>query len=312
MADRSDIAVKPYPINAMETLFIGCKPSDEVVEIHKSHVIRFCAETMNAHATVMHHIHSAYCKAQLLADEKISDKPFRISVLWPVWPDAKRKWEDKESAYEKMIWWFHNLKAPTNGLVVTFYNTKNVAKKRMPTFWSTNHLWPTEKQWEPKGKYVTLQDIEHLIGNKLTKQYYLDNDKKYRDIIKKYAKDKNLEIKNVNYSMTNDEVYDLLLGSNYHFSYYGATYWFAASLNTPTICYMSTAKFHPQRRLHWDDRKNEYIEEEYTFPSWGEMKINSVDITQFDLNLNRIYTGPVRYMKGVNSPKEFKKILCSL
>lgn len=235
----------------IETLYIGCKDSGEIVQPESSHCIRLCSSNVFAHATLISQFCPAFTQAQLQYQEGTSDKPYQVSVIFPFDMDHKRKKEDTETTYERVKWYAENLAIPSNGIIISFYQNTKV-KSWITEPWYAATIWPTRRENEPQD-YVTIQRTELLIGG--TKKYkVIEESRVFEDTCVKLCDKLGIKYKFVDYSMPMNETYKIMLGSQMHFTYAGATYYFAGLMNLPTIswCFPNKKRikgnyYHPEK-----------------------------------------------------------------
>lgn len=280
-----------------ETLYLGCKNNNEIAIPGKSHTIRFCYSTMYSTCTILSQINRAYVNAHQLAEEDLSNKPYHVSVFWPTLnPFLKRKKTDTESAYYKMRWYFLNLVPPTNGLIVSFYDSKNI-KATIDSSFEARHIWPTKKQWSPKGEYIAVHDFEPLIGNPKKREQIEQKYLKYMPIIEKHAKKNNLKIKLIDYSTPMDEMYKIMINCDCLFSYQGASYYFASSTGTPVAGFHHKDRPEKSKKVegkYFNIKTNTFVTDYFTRTQWGEMRSNPSILPRLDLSSNRIMLGPLK------------------
>ena len=279
--------------NHYETIHLGCEKTAQIARPGRSHLIRFCNGTMHATCTIGSHLNEAFVKAQLLANENITNKPFYISVLWPTALTdigRKRKEEDSESSFYKMKWYFENYIPPTNGLVVSFYIVPTINAKH-ESIWQARYIWPTKKQWNTTNKFISIQMPEKLIGVAEKKDVL---DKKFEEfipIIESYAVLMNCDIKYINYSTPMEETYKVMLETKCHITYEGSSYYMAASTGTPVIGINHNESkniIYDKAVVHNPDKG--YFSEEKTWikTRWGHMASNCYYIPTLEKDTKKI------------------------
>lgn len=291
-----------------ETLYIGCNSSIDKTNINQSYVIRFCVGTAHATCTVLSLINPAFYRAQLLADEHITDQPYHVSVLWP----RRRNWQlypgkDPESSLDRVKWYFKNLLPPKNGMIVSFYMASQMSRE-LESPWEARYIWPTKRQWDPKNKYISIQKPENL-GSISRRKYCKSQYDLMMPKIEKFAKRKDVDIKYLDYSNSLETWYEVLLNSNYHFSYNGATYYFCSATNTPTVCWTMKEKYYCNFAFQNSiTRKTENIESLNT--CWGSMASNSTNIPHFNPKVHsKVYNKPVDYITNIVDPEDLTLFL---
>lgn len=259
----------------LETIYKGCDLSDLKANPAKSHVIRFCQHTSHSHATIMSLLSNAFLNAQQLADEKVSNEPYHIAILWTIDIQKKRKPENAETALETLRYFLLNLKTPANGAIISIYHVPD-AYSAQATPWRHSQIWPFEKQWNPQGKYVTVHKAEPLMS-KTRIQGTKNSEEKILPLVKKYANQYGYDIKYIDYKMTAQEMYETMRYSDYHFCYAGATYFTAAMVGIPAIAW------HHMDKLEYEEVRIENLK--------GEKSIRAIQINGFGMSLQ---TGKIR------------------
>jgi len=288
-------------IKHIETIYLGCKDDGTIAEPDKSHIVRFCWNTSHAHATIMSLLSNALCTAQTLADEKITDQPYRISILWPLDLSFKRKPENSESAYQILNWWIKHMMPPTNGAIISIYKT-NHQRPWFATPWRIGEFWPMEKQWKPKGQYITIHKVERLMS-RFRKPLTEDLENKLEPVILEYASKIGYDVKYIDYSMTMDDIYHTLLGSDHHFSYCGGTYYFTATLNVPTTSWGTLDSIPEMKYNCYDINGNERHVKTQSY-QWGKLSLNPANIRQYDHGNKCIVLKPAEYQKVICNKDE--------
>lgn len=291
-----------------ETLYIGCDSSIDKTEINQSYVIRFCVGTAHATCTVLNLINQAFYRAQLLADENISDQPYHVSVLWP----KNKSWQmypgkDPESSLDRVKWYFKNLLPPKNGMIVSFYIAEEV-NRFLESPWEARYIWPTKRQWDPKNEYISVQKPENL-GSKNRR---LDCQKQYDLLmpeLEHFAKMTDVNIKFIDYSDSIETWYEVLLNTNYHFSYHGASYYFCSATNTPTVCWTMIEDY--THNFAFQNSKTKSIEPQKSLITcWGNMASHVTNIPQFNPTEHpKVHNKPVEYVTNIKDPEDLKLFL---
>lgn len=296
----------------LETLFLGCSSNKEIAVPGQSHSIRFCQSTMYSTCTILSQINKVFVNAQQLAEEQCSSEPYRVSVFWPEgWVNKKRKDEDSESAYYKVKWYFENYIPPRNGLIVSFYLTRSI-NKMIDTTFEARYVWPTKKQWQPKGKFIAVHDFEPLIGNPIKREKIKEKYDKYVPLIESYAILKDLEIKYINYSTPMDDMYETMINCEYLLSYQGASYYFASCTSTPVAGFAHKDlpdKSKETTGKYFDVKTNEFVVGTFERTQWGEMRSNAAILPRLDIASNQIVLGPLTNYTTIYNEKDILNFL---
>jgi hypothetical protein len=272
--------------NLIETIYIGCENNKSISLPTSSHIVRFCADTAHAHCTIMCLLSDVFFKAQLISDEDYAQGPYRVSIMWPeqfVNP-FKRKPSNAETSYDVMKWFLNNMLPPKNGMIVSIDRYEQ--KQTVATPWTVNQLWPFKKQWNKKGKFISIHKSEPLMSKRRIGGL-MEKEKTILPNITKIAHEFGYDVKFIHYSLTMEEIYDTLLSTTHHFSYDGGTYYTAGMTGTPTTKY-----------THYYDNLPD---------TWGFMGISPNKILQFR---NEVVSAPIEYSTiSYLKPEEIRNIL---
>lgn len=291
----------------IETLYLGCDSSEGIAEPHNSYTIRFCMSTVFAHGTLAAQLCPAFVKAQLLYEEGVVSKPFHVSVIFPFDMNHIRKPTDVETAYERIVWYLKNLKVPGCGMVVSLYQNLN-GRPWITDSWKLDSLWPFRKQWNPNGTYITIQKIEPLVGGvakrnlKADIEFYPSFENKAKSLAEQYG----FDVRYVDYLTPYQELYELMLGSSYHFSYPGATYFFAGLCGTPTIGWGERPDY--SSISYYEPFSDNRIFETIQVSRWGRLGTNPGRIQQFNHDVNVVMNMPAKYASHIEEPDELDNI----
>lgn len=269
----------------------------EIAVPDKSHVVRFCLATCYSHATIIAQLSSAFNKAQLLHQDGFIDKPYHVSVLFPFPLDYKKKEADSETVFERIIWYINTMRIPDSGMTVSVYHCPEMVK-HVTEAWSVNQFWPMRRQNKPKGEYITIQRMEYALGGN-KKEWTFEHPPKYTKKVEEWADKLGIDIKYVDYTMPYQEMYEILLGSDAHFTYCGSTYYFAGTIGLKT--YGLAPFFHKQVDMesYYDYDSGERIPIEVTKSYWGNLGTNKARIIQFDQERGVVLNKPPLYLKQI-------------
>lgn len=275
----------------IETYYLGCE-SPYAANIGSSHLVRFCDSTMHYHTTILALLSEPMIKAQLIADENMSDKPYKISVIIPTEARNKYKNEDQESSFDRIVWYIKNLAHPRNGAIISVYESFEM-NRNIETPWAMNQFWFSKEQWiQSDSNYITLN-----VSEKNTTSWKDNKLKESIEAVKHAAREVDLKVVEVDYTMRFEDLYRLLLGARKHFTYIGGSYSFAAFVGVPTV---SFGKEYP------------IIENLSTTPiggrsqgmmlkgtTWGRAQMSGSRITQYDHGHEMVKSGPPDYVSHV-------------
>lgn len=299
----------------LETIYLGCD-STEIAKPETSDCVRFCSSTIYSHATIISQLSNVFNKAQLLWQEGAITGPYHASMVFPVDLDHRRKPEDAESSYERIKWYINNMRVPDCGMVISFYQNLN-SKTWITTPWHLNEFWPMKRQWDPQHTHVTVQLTEKLIGT-TAKEMIHSVSPAFIEKVDQLADKYGYEVRYIDYTMPFDEMYDDIVTSNHHFSFCGATYFFAATVGIPTTGwgYYFSAKTRTggsYYEFNVDSNGNPirtYTEMQST--QWANLSTNKARIMQFDHDLGVVMNKPISYCTNVDDPDELEDVFAKM
>ena len=215
-----------------KTLYINCKEKKHIPELHNSDVIRLDNRNFQAYGIFISLIGEVFFKAERLQSNNILDKPYSVSLVIP--KIEKFKEEDVENNLTRIEYIVNNFVAPKNGIVISIYEA--VENVKIITPFDFFVVWPFKKQWEKrKGNhknYVTIQSIDSIKNNN---NYNFERIEKTYNTILKELNNIGLDYKLVDYRMSIETVFDILLNTELFFSWSGGCYYLAGGLNVPTL-----------------------------------------------------------------------------
>lgn len=290
----------------LKTIYKGCAPNGTHADPSRSYVVRFTWHDAYSHATLMSILSPAFLHAQQNADEKISSDPFHISVLWPFEPNHKRKPQNKETALESLLWFIENMMDPANGAIVSIYKTDGIAHQGEQ--WRHSQIWPLKQQWSPKGNYVTVQKTESNMSKNR-----IDRVQKHESVclpmIQMHAEQFGYDIKYVDYTLTCQEIVDTIQGSDWHFTYSGATMYTAAMMGVPCLAWHSQREVTSEERLVRDyDNPNKINSYQVQNTPWGTMSSHPGKIKQYNVKKKRVETYPIQKNWHIEDPSDIELI----
>jgi hypothetical protein len=277
--------------NLIETLYLGCDESHGPALPGQAHPVRFCWATMYSWATVINTVSNVFCTTQLLQQEKAFPGPAKVAVYFTR-EDHKKKAADSETIYERMIWLFKSMKEPEGGMVVSFYHLPEGREWISIPFFIAN-IWPTKKQWNPIGTYITIQKTEAGIGGKKQDKVY-EEAPLYVERTEQLAKKYGYDIKYIDYTMPYEETLDLLAGSAHHFTYSGSTYYLAACVGTPTTAWSYFGRRYKNGRYYDYDTK-ENIKVMVEEGQWGKITSDKARLIKWNKERQVVDNGPEPY-----------------
>lgn len=289
----------------LKTIYKGCTPNGEKADPSKSYIIRFTWHDAHSHATLMSMLSPAFLHAQQNADENVSVDPFHISILWPLDPHVKRKKENKESAYDALVWFIENMLDPKNGAIVSIYRClkQNVHQGEQ---WRHSQIWPLKQRWSPQKQYISVHKTEpEMSTSRISK--VKDQESFYLPYIKFYANKYGYDIKYVDYTLTVQEIVDIMVQSDWHFCYSGATMYTAAMIGIPTLAWhhLYDVDSNWWKWRDYDDwrKVNETLVQE---TPWGKMSTHPGKIKQYIFENERVETRPLTGNRHIENEEDIQ------
>jgi len=219
-------------IKHIKTFYKGCNPCG-IVDPNNSEIIRISKDDASAYAPIIALLSHTFSKAQMYNEEKITDRPYKISVVVSESAYLKVKDEDPETMLDRILWIVENFRDPDGGVVVSVYESLKM-RSRMDSPYGFYSLWNTKKiNNGTDSDYITLQshgEIQHS-----PKDGHRINLPSSVSLIKFKATELGYDIKEIDYTTPISEVYELMINAKAHFGYLGSTYYLAAITNTPTV-----------------------------------------------------------------------------
>lgn len=205
--------------------------SNETAMSSKSQIVRFCVHTIATFAPIVDKLSEAYLKAQLSYQDGVRNKdPAHVSVIIPkILIDRKYKEGDQENFLERILFFIENFKVPSGGIIVSVYSSD--MDHNLDSHWSLSNVWETKSLWKGDGSYVTVNLPESGSPTSWNKKDFYP----IWNHVKDYLKSQNIEIKYISYDMRTEDIYKLLIHSQLHISYVGASYIFSTLTKTPTL-----------------------------------------------------------------------------
>jgi len=222
----------------LETINLGCE-SDEIAEPSSSYLVRIDGYACHDYASLLALIHGSLHIADLLPREVNTDKPFKVSVLLNHL--GKKKIEDPETHYHRVKWFYKNAVPPRNGMIVSFYEAKNLVYD-VATQYSFDYIWPFKKKWIGDGDYVTFQRLEEAVLYAPWHKNHAKDSYGLQEKLISLLKSEGYKIKFVDYTTALDDLYQTLISSKCHFTYPGSSYTVAVALGMPVAAYSKRAK----------------------------------------------------------------------
>jgi len=223
-----------------KTFHLGCTKSDEVATT-ENNFDRINKRFNAAHRPIMGVLCRHFFYAQLLQQEGLLDKPYKLALIFfkgileNIYEDILEKKINEHNAFtikDTIYFFLNNMLPPEKGIIVSIY-TSDTMDNTIPPYEDFRCITPMQDEllWKGDGDYITFQDAEN--SNPGTKQRFLNHENK--EIIQQIDKISKYPVKRITYAMGEERIFHFLKHAKFHVSYPGGTYYSAAMINCPTI-----------------------------------------------------------------------------
>ena len=266
--------------------------------------IKFDERTVTAHATIMSQLCKVFWQIQNMYEEGLIAEVVEIKVFVPKWIHGRIYSDNhKYALHEQIIWFLDNLEKPRVGIKWSIEYYKEKTQVTSP--WNAQCIWPLKKelQWQGGGGYITLQKYNDVsLESSYNYNRAIAENSGHLDVIDNIEAYSEWPVKVIDYTQTQDEFFNILRYSEKHYTYMGGSYYSAALINCPTICY----------GFPYDDVYPNSLEgNPMRGSAWGQSMGNGFStICQYDFN--KTYNGPQTYVKHTNTVNELKGELLGL
>jgi len=212
----------------LKTYYINCENNNQNAEIGQSYTQRLSADDCHAYARYIESLTNIFYYAQALYEDGIKTTLYATLILHK---NEYFKEEEPETNFDRIDFLINNFKESDNPIILSVYE-KETSEIITPYF--MDKIWSTKRQHNPNDTedYVTIQKLEDTPmlerGGSMFDIY---------DRILNVLNSYHIDIVEIDYTTKISYVYEKLLKAKFHLSYPGATYYFAALTNTPTLAY---------------------------------------------------------------------------
>ena len=225
----------------LKTYYINCKNNNQNAEIGKSYIQRLSRDDYHAYARYIESLTNIFYYAQALYEDGIKTTLYATLIIHK---NEYFKTQDPETNFDRIDFLVNNFKEPGNPIILSVYERET---SEISTPWSMDTIWSTKRQHNPNDTedYVTIQKLETLKFKRDAVPRRGDNFRasENRNVFDAYdrvidtLKSYDINFVEIDYTKKISYVYEKLLKARFHISYPGATYYFAALTNTPTLAY---------------------------------------------------------------------------
>jgi hypothetical protein len=257
--------------------------------------IIFDTESYTPYATVHDRLAQSFFKAQILSKYHPDYKNyFLLNIFVPTCSLQKHKIEDPETPIERIRLWYLNMIPPKIPLLVKIYLYEDDGElNNFGPQTKFNYLWPLKNPNPKTQNFITLNEYDNNI-----KSFTRNPDGfMIMDLIHKFAKEKNIEIKIVNYATPFEEAINYLTSSRGNFTRFGAIHHLSQSLSEKTFIFGFGS---PEHRIPIIQE----ITNEVIIPSTWANKT----VTQIDRDSYKVYSGPVYGFQHISNYEDVKNV----
>jgi len=293
----------------IKTIYLGCENNGEIASLD-NHIIRFCHGTIYAHPTIMDRLGSQMWEQQYLAEYTSLNMPMKYCVLLPrICAKYPSKPENSSTGMDTITWFIENLHPPRGGAIFTFYYYEEQGTEFVIP-WNAQVIWPLNKnrQWVGDGDYITLHDIEPSIIHKKKGIIHLEH--KTYEVIKDIDNICPYDVKRIDYTMSEDEIFETLKHSRLHVSYHGGTVFSAGMINIPTLCF---GWAEGRQHTGWWNDEGDLKEVTVRATSWNNGTCNPpTQVHQYNWKKEKVSQGPQNYLINVDNVVSLKAYIMGM
>ena len=275
----------------IETIQVGCNV-DSVATINDPRII-FNHYTAGSHNPIVNLISGVLWEAQYLQEKELLTGPAKICVLFSSYNICnwiRVKESNQSTFYDTVKWFLMNMHPPKYGVVFSIYEYPSDMNE-WDSKYSANCLWSFNQhyRWRGDGDYITVHKAENNKSNGL--------DTLSRTLVSDIEKYTDVDVKYIDYTMSEDQIFSTIKDSRLHITYHGGTYWSAPLSGVPMLCYgfprgSVGGKLHIKfggQRAHIDGS------------SWNNHIGNvCTKLHQYDWTNQRVYQYPQNFVKHVD------------
>lgn len=266
--------------------------------------IKFDERTVQAHATIMSQFCNVLWRIQNMYEEGIINEQVTVDVYVPEWYEQCYIGPNHQyHSMEQLEWFMNNFEQPSCGVNWQVHIYTDKTNTTSP--WNTNCIWPLNKlwQWVGDGDYITVQKYNEVADPTRFNYNRLKAERsKQLDVIDNIEQYTDKKVVYIDYSMKQDDFFGLMQRSIKHYTYVGGSYYSAALINCPTICYGD-----PIGSVFPDSLNGNGMPGSV----WGSAVGNGFStICQYDFD--RTYNGPQTYVTHAQTPEQLKGFLLEL
>ena len=297
----------------IKTIALGCKSNERATP--ENHIVKLDDGNCRAYAALTSQFAPLLYRIQVMNDSGIVKEPYKVCIVIDTeWCNGmKVKDSNSWTVMETIIWLLENYHPPTNGVIFSIYEYEDVYANTIQERWASSSIWPLNESWQAKrdGDYITLHDFQDDL--KGSAKYEIARHSGQLDVIDDIDNICKLPVKRVDYTMGEDQIFTLLKHSKMHFTLHGGTYYGAAIINLPTVCFgsfISGDHYHDGFYFKHQKDKGSEIPVSVQHTSWNTGNGNTpTKVSQFDFKTNSVTEHPQRYLRNATSPTELRSYL---
>jgi hypothetical protein len=294
-----------------KSLYIG---TEKVTLGSIEETVLFDDDSILAYASLITTLTGIFWKAAFEYQQKIRPWPKHVGIFVPSAHLNGIRSQDhfKNTTLETLEWFLNNLVEPPGGIIISIYSYENLYPGLNNPYngWS---IWPLKRKWVGDGDYVTVQKMAKYSkgANGTSKKITAAKKIGHLDFIQNIEKYCPYLVKTIEYG-DEESATELLVHSKRHFAYTGGSYYLAALVDTPTVCYGFPIHKEPwegsifNMNTEFKNRKSEKrrIRFEKGLHNWGSAHGQPSRIYHFDLKSNLCIQKPQTYVRHVWDKEE--------
>lgn len=222
------------------TFYKNTKEDGTRAEIGKSHLIRLSTHDQYPYCNLIGILSQFFAKAQMYYEHGLIDQPAHLSIIANQQIFRRYKPEDEDTQLHRLLWLIEHFADPDCGAVVSLYVTdKDYQYEMMDEQWALSSLWHVKETYVGFGSdYITLAaHSENQPHHSSWKGNCRHDIEKWVDIVRMYADRYNCKVVEVDYTTNINDLHKLLINARAHYTYMGATAYFAGITRTPTYVF---------------------------------------------------------------------------
>tara|TARA_R110000868_G_scaffold106939_1_gene292897 strand:- start:203 stop:1180 length:978 start_codon:yes stop_codon:yes gene_type:complete len=290
-----------------KTYYVGTEDTGEIVD--NNDIILLDDHNIHSYADLIASLSEEYWKTGLQHQQKLRAAVRRTKLLITKLQSQGLKCNiaNKNTSLETIEWFLSNMVPPPGGMIISIYFYENLYPGLINP-WKSQTIWPLKQQWLGDGNYITVQDITPAAAGY---KNVTAADLGHKELIENIEKYCPYPVKYVSYKDGEELTLEKLVHTKRHFAYTGGSYFMAAMVNTPTVCYGHPLRQHTRfiydiKTINWPDKKDRrQINYEGSMWNGGDTYgLDSSRTCHYDIDRQICFQKPQTYVKHCTSKEE--------